>query len=357
MPGLYIGSTSGFSGKNMLTMALGLHLQKEGYSIGYMKPIGAVPSKGSAQEGDADAFFVQDVLGLQEDPSLVTPVLVTEAFKKEAFTSTCPQLLSQVQTAYQSLEKGKDLVLVGGSGSFLYSGKYCGVDGLSVSKGLSTKVLLIDRYRNECNYDYLLAAKEFLGDQLIGVVLNDVPASQIGALQGSVEPMLQRQGVPVLGMIPHDPLMGAIKIADLAERLGGRIISAPGKADRVIENFLIGTMQVENFMTHFRRHQNSAILVGGDRSDLQLVALEGKCPCLILTGNLYPNDLILSRSEVLETPIIVVREDTYSVAQKMERILGSVKLRDMIKINHGAQLVNSAVDFAAVKRALGLHTP
>lgn len=339
----------------MVTMALGLHLQKEGHLVGYMKPIGAVPSKGNSREGDADAFFVQDVLGLQEDPNLVTPVLVTEEFKREAFTSSCPQLLSRVQTAYETLEKGKDLVLVGGSGSFLYSGKYCGVDGLSVSTGLKTKVLLIDRFRSECNYDYLLTAKELLGDRLIGVILNDIPAAQMGELQGGVVPLLERQGVPVLGLIPHDPLMGAIKIADLAERLGGRIISAPGKADRVIENFLIGTMQVENFMTHFRRHQNSAILVGGDRSDLQLVALEGKCPCLILTGNLYPNDIILTRSEVLETPLIVVREDTYSVAQKMERILGSVKLRDMIKINHGAQLVNSAVDFAAIKRALQLQ--
>ena len=52
----------------------------------------------------------------------------------------------------------------------------------------------------------------------------------------------------------------------------------------MVENFLIGTMQVENFLTHFKKHRNSAVIVGGDRSDVQLVALEGDCPCLILTG-------------------------------------------------------------------------
>ena len=82
----------------------------------------------------------------------------------------------------------------------------------------------------------------------------------------------------------------------------------------MVENFLIGTMQVENFMTHFRKHKNSAVIVGGDRSDVQLVALEGNCPCLVLTGNLYPNDIILTRSEVLSIPIVVVRDDTFTVA-------------------------------------------
>ena len=162
------------------------------------------------------------------------------------------------------------------------------------------------------------------------------------------------KGVDVLGVIASDPIMSAIKVSDLAERLGGKIISAHHKADRVVENFLIGTMQVENFLTHFMRHKNSAIIVGGDRSDVQLVALEGSCPCLILTGNLYPNDIILTRSEVLQTPIIMVREDTFSVAKKMENILSRHKLRDMIKVNHGVQLVGAALNFELLKDKLGL---
>jgi BioD-like phosphotransacetylase family protein len=116
----------------------------------------------------------------------------------------------------------------------------------------------------------------------------------------------------------------------------------------------IGTMQVENFMTHFRKNKNSAIIVGGDRSDVQLVALEGDCPCLVLTGNLYPNDIILTRSEVLEIPIIMVREDTYTVAKRMETILSRHKLRDVIKIRQGAQLVSSSIDFEYLKQAAGL---
>jgi hypothetical protein len=75
-----------------------------------------------------------------------------------------------------------------------------------------------------------------------------------------------------------------------------------------------------------------------------------------LTGNLYPNDIILTRSEVLGVPIMVVRDDTYTVAKKMETILESSKLRDPKKISHGIQLVNSILDYDRINAALGIHT-
>ncbi len=354
MIGLYIGSTAGYSGKNLIAMSLGLRLKKDGLRVGYMKPIGAVPRKADGQPGDEDAFFVQEVLGLRQDPTLVTPVVVTRDFTVRAFTEEIGDLMPSIVDAYEALSRDKDVMIIGGSGNVLGSGTYCGLDGVSVARALGAKAVVIDRYQNELKYDYVLRCKTAFGDDLAGVILNDIPESYRPEVDELMAPFFRRKGVEVLATIPSDPIMSAIKVSDLAERLGGKIISAHHKADRVVENFLIGTMQVENFLTHFMRHKNSAIIVGGDRSDVQLVALEGSCPCLILTGNLYPNDIILTRSEVLETPILVVREDTFSVAKKMETILTRHKLRDMIKVNHGVQLVNSALDYALLKNRLGL---
>ena len=353
MPGLYIGSTSGYSGKNMIIMGIGLHFRKEGLNLGYMKPVGAMPLEKDGRLGDEDAFFVQDVLGLDQPVEDVTPVVVTHDFKVKAFAGPCGGLLERIAESYGKISQGRDLTLVGGSGS-MYSGKYCCTDGVSVVQRLGLKTVVIDRFQKELHYDTLVVLKEALGDQLLGVVLNDIPPAFMDEVENLIAPFLNSRGIKVLGIIPKDPLMGAIKVADLAERLGGKIISAHNKAERVVENFLIGTMQVENFMTHFRRSKNSAVIVGGDRSDVQLVALEGDCPCLVLTGNLYPNDIILTRSEVLETPIIMVREDTYSVAKKMEAILSRHKLRDAIKIRQGADLVAKRLDFAAIRQGLGL---
>ena len=354
MVGIYIGSTSGYSGKNLISMSLGLRFKKEGLRVGYMKPVGAVPRKENGQPGDEDAFFLQEVLGLRQDPELVTPVVVTREFTVRAFSSDIGDLMPGIVSAYAELSRDKDVMIIAGSGNLLGSGTYCGLDGVSVSRALGAKALVIDRYQNELRYDYVLRCQEALGDNLAGAILNDIPDHYRPEVDELIVPFFKRKGVDVLGVIASDPIMSAIKVNDLAERLGGKIISAHHKADRVVENFLIGTMQVENFLTHFMRHKNSAIIVGGDRSDVQLVALEGSCPCLILTGNLYPNDIILTRSEVLQTPIIMVREDTFSVAKKMENILSQHKLRDMIKVNHGVQLVGAALDFELLKGKLGL---
>ena len=351
--GLDIGATRPYSGKNMITIGLGLRFQKEGLNIGYMKPVGALPTTVDGQAGDEDAFFVQETLNLHAPANLVTPALITQDYKARAFNGEAEDYMEPIAAAYATLQQNHDAMLVAGSGHML-SGKYCGLDSHKVIQKLDLKVIMIDRLTHELNYDILMAHKEALGDRFLGTVINDIPASFMNEVDTVIRPFLERNGIPVLGVIPHDPLMCSIRASDLAESLGGRLVSAQGKANGMVEHFLIGTMQVENFMTYFRRHPNAAVIVGGDRADVQLVAIEGECPCLILTGNLYPNDIILSRAETLGVPIVMVRDDTYTVAKKMDFLLNRHKLRDIIKIRQASQLVSSTLDFAALRSGLGL---
>jgi len=351
--GLYIGSTRAYSGKNMLAVGIGLHLQREGVNFGYMKPVGAMPVNQDETKGDEDALFVQEVLGLTQPANLVTPVLVTQDFRMRAFAGNTSDHMPEIASAYEKLGQGRDLMLIGGSGHTL-SGKYCGLDGIRTIRELKLKALIIDRLQHEVNYDELMSIKEQLGDHMIGVALNDIPASFTAEIDSVIRPFLERNGIPVLGVIPHDPLMSSIRAVELADGLGGRLVAAQNRADGMVENFLIGTMQVENFMTYFRRNPNAAVIVGGDRADVQLVAIEGNCPCLVLTGNLYPNDVILARADTLNVPIVMVRQDTYTVAKKMEGLMARHKMRDVMKIRQGALLTSSNLDFAAIREGLGL---
>ena len=75
------------------------------------------------------------------------------------------------------LDQDKDVMIVSGSSS-MFSGKYCNVDGISVVRALGIKSIVIDRYVKELNYDYLMAMKEALGEQLVGVLLNDIPPAR-----------------------------------------------------------------------------------------------------------------------------------------------------------------------------------
>lgn len=351
--GLYIAATTQYAGKNMLSIGLGLRLQKEDINLGYMKPVGAMPPEDSDLTVDEDASFVQEVLGLDQPADLVSPVLINQDFKMRAFAGQEKDAMPDIAAAYAKLSQGRDLMLVCGTKHCL-AGKYCNLDGVHVAKALKLKTVVVDRLQNEVNYDELMCLKELLGEGMIGVVINDVPFSFMSEIDSVIKPFLERNGIQILGVIPRDPLMGSIRAHELAVGLGGRLVASQGRADGMVENFLIGTMQVENFMTYFRRNPNAAVIVGGDRADVQLVAIEGNCPCLVLTGNLYPNDIILSRADSLGVPIVMVRQDTYSIAKKMESLLNRHKMRDVMKVRQGVELINSSLDFTAIRSALGV---
>ncbi|MDL2306691.1 phosphotransacetylase family protein [Desulfovibrio sp. OttesenSCG-928-C06] len=355
-PTLYIGSTMPYAGKNTLNIGIGLRLQQEGVNLAYMKPIGPIPYESKGQSGDEDAAYVQEILGLDAPLETVTPLVVTQDFKVKAFSgqsSDSARILEKIKAAKEKLSEGRDMLLMGGSGN-MFSGRYCGLDAITLVRELNMKAVIIDRMEHEVKYDTLLVLKDFLGDNLAGVVLNAVPPPLMSEVENIVKPFLERNKVKVLGILPNDPLMGAIRTDVLAEGLGGRIITAQRTPERMVESFLIGTMQVENFMTYFRRSSKPAVIVGGDRADVQLVAIEGDCSCLILTGNLYPNDIILSRADALNVPIIMVRDDTYNVAKRMEKMLGRYKLRDAVKIRQAAQMVSNNLDFQAIRESLGI---
>ncbi|PIE73738.1 MAG: hypothetical protein CSA20_01665 [Deltaproteobacteria bacterium] len=353
MPGIYIGSTTAYAGKNLMALGLGLTLQKHGYRVGYMKPIGTLPVKKEGKPGDEDALFVQAMLGLEDDPVDITPVVVDQDVMVKAFSGRNEDVVPRIEDAYARLSQDKDVMIVGGSGNMFSSASF-GLDSMTLVKRLGLKTLVIDRCTKELHYDYLAVIRNLLGDHCMGIVLNDVSASLMSEVKTVFLPFLERLGIHVLGVIPSDPLLGSIQVQEVCERLGGQVITAQDRQDRLVGHFLIGTMQAENFITHFTKSRRSAVLVGGDRSDIHQVALEGQCECLIMTGNLYPSDMIITRAHALGIPLVVVRDDTYTVARKMEDILARSRLRGTTRVHHGAERVASLVDIMAIKERIGL---
>jgi BioD-like phosphotransacetylase family protein len=122
-----------------------------------------------------------------------------------------------------------------------------------------------------------------------------------------------------------------------------------------VEDFLVGGMQVDKFITYLLKKPDAGIIVGGDRTDIQLVAIENRVKCLILSGSLYPNNTIIARAEANEVPILVARDDTYTVAKKIEGIVGEFSLDEEAKIDRGVNLVGEYFDFEKLYTNLKLE--
>jgi len=169
-----------------------------------------------------------------------------------------------------------------------------------------------------------------------------------------VKPFFKRKGIDILGIIPQDPVLGSITVEELNEMLGGKVLCCHDKLDNLVENFLIGAMQVDKASEYFKKIRNNAVIVGGDRSDIQLSALDSGSVCLILTGELYPSEIIISRAEEKNVPLLVVREDTYSIAKKLEKLSMRLRLRDKSKVERGMNLVSENIDFPLLYKKLGV---
>jgi len=86
-----------------------------------------------------------------------------------------------------------------------------------------------------------------------------------------------------------------------------------------------------------------------------LAALETSTRCLILTGNLHPSPIILSRAEELGVPMILVPHDTLTTVEIIERFFGKTRFHQEKKISRLTDLLELRFDFAALYEALGLR--
>jgi len=356
MAGLYIASTAPRAGKSLLALSLGVLLQRSGLSVGYMKPLGQRPQTHEELQGDADALVIQEVLGQSVPADVLTPVMLPRNLHGLGLAEREQEndrALARIRSAYRQISQAKDITLVSGTASFPAAGRFARVDGMRLARELDLKVLFVERYTGQVTFDELLILKDLLGQVQIGLVLNDVPEKEMRGVHTLLRPWLEGQGITVHGVFNHDPGLAAMRVSDLAYGLDGRIAAGNDQAGRMVTGFLLGTMQVDNFMLHLRGHAHCAVIVDGDRADLQLAALNAKTPCIILAGNIIPSELVQAKAEAAGVTLIMVREDTYSVARSMSRILRSKKLRDLDQIRLAVALVEQNLNTESILRTLG----
>ncbi|MDI6890909.1 MAG: phosphotransacetylase family protein [Thermodesulfovibrionales bacterium] len=354
MISLYVGSTSGYSGKSLVSTGVGHKFKKDGFRVGYFKPVGILPIKVENILMDKDAWFIYRVLELKDPIAEICPVVLTQELTVKAYLKDIKGLLGRIKRSFQRLSEDKDIMIIGGYGS-IYSGSVSGISGLKVIRRLNAKAVIVVKYEGEFCVDYILQAKKDLNDHFIGVILNKVTHEYKQGVEDYIIPFLKRKGVDIIGILPHDSIVGSITVEELNEMLGGKVLCCHDRLNNLVEHFLIGAMQVDKATEYFKRTKNNAVIVGGDRADIHLSAIESGTECLVLTGELYPSEIIIARAEQRDIPIIVVRDDTYTVAKKVERLSVRLRLRDKTKVAHGMDLVMENVNFPLLYKKLGIN--
>jgi BioD-like phosphotransacetylase family protein len=355
MKSLYITSVERYSGKTAVCLGLGKRFQNDGYRVGYLKPLSLQPWMASGRLADEDAAFVKEVLNLPAKPWELSPVVVTTDFLREQLSSQGEiNLMEKVKTACEQAGQGEDILLLEGGGS-LREGYVVGLPTPAVAKTLSSDVLVIVKYRDEVRVvDDALAAQARLGDTLCGILINRAPEEDLSYVTETVAPYLERHNLPVLGILPERAALAALTVDELTEALGAEVLSPSTRTSPVVENLTVGAMNVEAALSRFRKQTNKAVITGGDRTDIQLAALETSTSCLVLTGNLHPSPLVVKQAKEFGVAVLLVPTNTMETVEKIERIFGKTRLGQPAKLRQFEDLLEAHLDFTRLYRVLDL---
>jgi BioD-like phosphotransacetylase family protein len=305
---------------------------------------------------DEDAEFFRQTFGLEDAPEDMVPVSIAphtvEAILRGEEEA---DFVERLRTAYERIARDRDVIVLEG-GANLREGYLVGLPTPEVANLLGARELVVIKYEDDLQMlDDALTSRKRLGDSLIGLVLNAIPRQKMPFVQEVVKPYLENQGLPVLAVLPQERLLLSISVGELAEFLSGRVLCCADKVDELVEHLMVGAMSVDSALTYFRRRPNKAVITGGDRPDIQLAALETSTKCLILTGNLQPSPIILGRAEEVGVPMILVRQDTLSAVEVIERFFGKTRFHQEKKLLRFEEMLADRFDFEFLYSELGLE--
>ena len=356
MATLYVTSTETFSGKSALCVGIARRLERDGYSIGYMKPV-STGSRLVAGLVDEDASFFKQTFDLPDALQDMVPIGIGPRTVEDILTGEShTDFAAVLSAAYQRVAEGRDIVVLEG-GANLREGYLVGLPTVEVARMLEATALVVIKYGDDLQIlDDALTARNRLGDLLAGVVLNGIPRQRMPFVQETVKPGLEARGVPVLAVLPQERLLLSVSVGDLSKFLSGRVLCCQDKMDELVEHLMVGAMSVDSALSYFRRKPNKAVITGGDRPDIQLAALETSTKCVILTGNLQPSPIILGRAEEVGVPMILVRQDTLTAVEVIERFFGKTRFHLEKKVRRFEEMLEDRFDFERLYQALGLGT-
>ncbi|RLG72361.1 MAG: hypothetical protein DRO11_02415 [Methanobacteriota archaeon] len=351
---ILITSTKRLAGKSTVGLGLCMWARKKGEKVGYFKPLGDRVVRKDERMYDHDAHLFKEVLGLSESEEKMSIAHDYKGLLRD--TSEHPKdYVGELRKRFEELSGGKDLMVVEGAHS-LACGAYLGLSAPEIVKHVGGMVLVVATGSSEEVVDRVAMAKAYLnhvGAPMLGVVVNKATEQQISRENTMLVKLFGDIGVEFFGFLPERKSLSRITPRDIVEVLEAEILAGDKGLDTLLERVVVGAMGFEAAMKRLRTIPGNAIITGGDRTDLQLGALETSSRCLILTGGIFPAPTVLREAEQRGVPVLLVPYDTFSAAERIEKITPRIRPEETSKIEEIERLV---LEFVELDRLWGVSS-
>ncbi len=323
---LFLMGTAG-SGKTVIALGLIQLFQEKGLKVAYFKPksSGGDPRK----RVDDDVVLMKEFLKMDFPYEIISPFRTGPLYLTAGHLKEGEEVRDKIIKAHKEVSKEVDVVIIEGS-TTPFASAGLKIDDFRLAADFSAKVLLVTKIVNDFSLDsavFVDKLLKFKGLDMVGHIFNNVRRLLYDKTRGIYQPLLEEKGV-LLGIILEDPIVTSPTVLEYQEALGGEVLAGEDQLNRIVEDVVVGSMNIESALSYLRRSPNKAVITGGDRSDLALTAMETSTSVLILTGGLYPDVRVLARAEEKKIPVILVHYDTYSTIEMVHHLSRHIKFDD-----------------------------
>ena len=350
MVALYITSTES-AGKTALCTGIGRKLIDRGSKVGFMMPVHLIET--GKTDGCGDAAFIKDTLKLNESEELICPIRLSQHELWRNLTEDVENFSQNLKQAYRKISRDKDVIVMEGLGD-LDVDKVSTLACYTIADVLEARVIIVLHYSPGFDVSKIVRISKKV-KHLAGVIINLVPRSKIETAGQQLTASFSKAGIKVLGILPEVRSLLGVSAKDLAQVLNGEILTAPEKTDEIVENVMVGAMTVDSGVMYFNRKGNKAVVVRGERADMQLAALETPTRCLIVTDNVKPLPFVIVRAQEKHVPVIMVKQDTSAAIDGIEEALTKASFWSGRKLEMFGEVLDNYFDFQALYSELGLE--
>lgn len=190
--------------------------------------------------------------------------------------------------------------------------------------------------------------KEALTDRLVGVLVNGATRYMGTEASESIAPSFGEAEIELIGIVPEDRALLSVTVDQIRAGLDGRYVVDEGDVNSPIEHFQVGCMSLDSGELRFGLYDRNAVIVRGDRPDIQMSALNASVSCLVLTGGIDPIEYISYEAQEEETPVMVVEPDTLSTMSMLNDVTTSARMDTAAKVARFTELLEVHADLSRV---------
>jgi BioD-like phosphotransacetylase family protein len=359
---IFLSSIHQNAGKTTISLGLFRALKERRLKTTFMKPVGQQYVHVGDMDVDKDSYLMGEVFRTKQQLKDMSPVTIGRGYTEQYILNPHKdKLQGLIEQAFQRLTAGKDAIIVEGTGH-AGVGSVIDFSNADVARLLGSKAIIVSEGGIGKSIDEIILNKALFDlkqVEIAGVIVNKVLLDKYAKIKKILGKGLANKGIPLLGVIPVQPMLSAPTLDQIYERLDLKLLCGEEALARRVNNTIVAAMEPHNMIHSLR--DGTLVLTSGDRVDNILAAItshladEGKgkkfgvrIAGIILTGSLIPSPKIVELLKRSHMPVLVTENDTYTVAAKIENLICKIQKTDQDKIEEAARLVKKYVDVDAI---------